>query len=91
MSKLNDAFLIQLKKENQTVTIYLVNGIQLKGTVKGFDNFTIFLENQEKKIQLVYKHSVTTINPLKQIEPSFLESSFKDIKAAKSKKETVAI
>lgn len=69
-----DAYLDQLKKESQPVIIYLVNGVQLKGTVKRFDNFTIFLENHENKIQLVYKHAVTTISPLKTIDLSFLKS-----------------
>lgn len=44
------------------VTIYLVNGFQLRGVVKGYDPFTIVLE-YEKKAHLIYKHAVSTISP----------------------------
>ncbi|HAG09512.1 MAG TPA: RNA chaperone Hfq, partial [Desulfotomaculum sp.] len=46
---LQDAFLNQIRKENISVTIFLVNGFQLKGMVKGFDNFTIILESEGKQ------------------------------------------
>ncbi len=46
--------------------IYLVNGFQLKGVVRGFDNFTIVLESDNKQ-QLVYKHAVSTIAPSKTV------------------------
>jgi len=68
-----DAYLAQVKKDNMQVAIYLVNGIQLKGLVKGFDNFTIVLENQDKNLQLIYKHSVTTINSFKPVNNQFLQ------------------
>lgn len=72
---LQDAYLAQVKRENHQVAIYLVNGIQLKGVVAGFDNFTILLENQEKKLQLIYKHAVTTINSSKSVSASHLMGS----------------
>lgn len=75
---LQDAYLGQLKKDNLLVVVYLVNGFQLKGIIKGFDNFTIFLEN-EGKIQMVYKHAVTTINPVKSISLGFLSDAFKGV------------
>lgn len=75
---LQDAFLSQVKKEAAMVVIYLVNGFQLKGVVKGFDNFTIFIENSETKIQMIYKHSVTTISPLKPVGFAFLGEAFKE-------------
>lgn len=73
---LQDAYLGQLKKDNLLVVVYLVNGFQLKGIIKGFDNFTVFLEN-EGKIQMVYKHAITTINPVKAISMNFLSEAFK--------------
>ena len=76
---LQDGFLAQVKKEKAGVVIYLVNGFQLKGTVKGFDNFTIFLENPEGKLQMVYKHAVTTVQCLKNVSFSFLAEAFKDM------------
>ena len=42
---LQDTFLNQVRKEKIPVTIYLVNGFQLRGLVRGFDNFTIIIEN----------------------------------------------
>ncbi len=75
---LQDAFLAQVKKEAAMVVIYLVNGFQLKGVVKGFDNFTIFIENHEGKMQMIYKHSVTTISPMKSVGFAFLGDAFKE-------------
>lgn len=68
---LQDSFLNQIRKENNVpVIIYLINGFQLRGVVKGFDNFTILIENDGKQ-QLVYKHAVSTITPLKQVSMAF--------------------
>lgn len=63
---LQDAFLNLVRKDNIPVTIFLVNGFQLKGQVKGFDNFTVILEVDNKQ-QMVYKHAISTISPLKNI------------------------
>lgn len=63
---LQDLFLNQLRKENIPATIYLVNGFQLKGYVKGFDNFTVILDFDGKQ-QMVYKHAISTIMPLRQV------------------------
>lgn len=63
---LQDAFLNQVRKEGIAVTIYLVNGFQLRGAVKGFDNFTIILDSEGKQ-QMVYKHAVSTIIPARPI------------------------
>lgn len=63
---LQDVFLNQVRKENIPITIYLVNGFQLKGLVKGFDNYTIVLDSDGKQ-QLIYKHAVSTISPFTPI------------------------
>ena len=63
---LQDSFLNQVRKENVPVLIYLVNGFQLRGSVKGFDNFTVIMENDGKQ-QLVYKHAISTISPATNI------------------------
>lgn len=63
---LQDTFLNQIRKENIGVTIYLVNGFQLRGSVKGFDNFTVILES-EGKLLLIYKHAISTITPAKNL------------------------
>ena len=59
---LQDAYLLAVKRENAPVTIYLRNGFQLRGHVRGFDNFTIILE-YDNKPHLVYKHAVSTVSP----------------------------
>src|ERR1700722_14226074 len=64
---LQDTFLNQARKENIGVTIYLVNGVQLRGIVRGFDSFTVLLDTPGKATQLVYKHSITSIVPASNI------------------------
>ncbi len=59
---LQDIFLNKVRKENISITVFLVNGYQLKGHVKGFDNYTIVLEGEGKQ-QLIYKHAISTIAP----------------------------
>ncbi|HVJ48661.1 RNA chaperone Hfq [Desulfitobacterium sp.] len=63
---LQDTFLNQVRKENLPVTIYLVNGFQLKGIVRGFDNFTVVVDFDGKQ-QMVYKHAISTIMPIRPI------------------------
>lgn len=63
---LQDGFLNQVRKDNIPVTIYLINGFQLKGFVRGFDNFTIVLDSDGKQ-QLVYKHAISTITPFRTV------------------------
>ena len=63
---LQDVFLNQVRKEHVGVTIYLTNGFQIRGMVKGFDNFTVILEAEGKQ-QMVYKHAISTIAPAKAI------------------------
>jgi len=53
---------VAIKRENAPGTIYLRNGFQLRGHVRGFDNFTIILE-YDSKPHLVYKHAVSTVSP----------------------------
>ena len=69
---LQDAFLNQVRKENIPVTIFLVNGFQLKGMVKGFDNFTVILESDGKQL-MVYKHAISTISPLRAVSTTISE------------------
>ncbi len=71
---LQDSFLNQLRKENVLVTLYLINGFQLKsingfqlkGIVRGFDIFTVIMESDGKQM-LVYKHAISTITPMRPI------------------------
>lgn len=67
---IQDQFLNTLRRENIFVTVYLMNGFQLKGLVKGFDNFTVMLEAEGKQ-QLIYKHAISTFSPSKNVQLSF--------------------
>ena len=63
---LQEIFLNQVRKTRMPVTIFLVNGFQIKGTVSGFDNFTVVLDSEGKQ-QLIYKHAISTIIPSRPI------------------------
>ncbi|MEG0912755.1 MAG: RNA chaperone Hfq [Oscillospiraceae bacterium] len=72
---LQDVFLNSARKEKIQVTIYLTNGFQFRGTVKGFDSFTVVLESEGRQ-NLVYKHAISTIIPSKVI--SILDKECED-------------
>ena len=63
---IQDTFLNHLRKENVPVTIYLVNGFQLRGLIKAFDNFTVVIDTEGKQ-QLVYKHAISTFLPQRPV------------------------
>lgn len=71
---LQDTFLNQVRKENIGVMIYLIGGVQLRGNVRGFDSFTILLDSPGKPTQLVYKHAVTSIVPMRPIQNLYSEA-----------------
>lgn len=71
---LQDIFLNQVRKEHIAITIYLVNGFQIKGMVKGFDSYTIVIDSEGKQ-QMIYKHAISTIVPSKSI--NFLTNNTK--------------
>ncbi|MBI2299388.1 MAG: RNA chaperone Hfq [Armatimonadetes bacterium] len=58
-----EAFLNLCRHENVRCIVYLVNGVQLRGFVRAFDNFTILLEDDQRQ-QMIYKHAVTTVQPM---------------------------
>ncbi|ETT85941.1 RNA chaperone Hfq [Viridibacillus sp. FSL R5-0477] len=66
---LQDAFLNQMRKNGVFVTVFLLNGFQLKGLIKSYDNFTVLLESDGKQ-HLIYKHAISTFAPSKSINIS---------------------
>jgi host factor-I protein len=70
---LQEPFLNQLRKERIPVSIFLVNGIKLQGTVDSFDQFVILLRNSVS--QMVYKHAISTIVPSRPVRLSSDEDS----------------
>lgn len=63
---LQDNFLNLARRDRLTVTMFLMNGFQLHGIVKGFDGFTVILDSDGKQ-QLIYKHAISTIVPPRPI------------------------
>ena len=64
---LQDLFLNQARLDRLSITVFLVNGFQLRGIVRGFDNFTVVLDSEGKQ-QLIYKHAISTLVPQKPID-----------------------
>ena len=58
-----DQFLNQARRERTPLTVFLMNGFQMRGIVTGFDPFVILLQSDGKQ-QMIYKHAVSTMTPL---------------------------
>ena len=71
---LQDQFLNQARKEKILLTVFLMNGVQMKGQVRGFDSFVVLFESDGKQ-QMVYKHAISTIIPIRAIEISSMQKS----------------
>ena len=63
---LQDLFLTAARRSETPVTVFLVNGFQMRGVVEGFDVFTVVLQSDGKQ-NLIYKHAISTIMPLQPI------------------------
>ena len=63
---LQDIFLNQVRRDRSVVTMFLMNGFQLHGIVRGFDGFTVILDTEGKQ-QLIYKHAISTVVPPKPL------------------------
>ena len=63
---LQDSFLNQVRKDKLMVTMFLMNGFQLKGIVTGFDNFVVVLSSDGKQ-QMIYKHAISTVAPVRAV------------------------
>ena len=64
---LQDAFLNQVRKEKNSVTVFLINGVKLQGVITWFDNFCLLLR-RDGQSQLVYKHAISTIMPVSSVQ-----------------------
>lgn len=69
---MQDVFLNTLRKDNVFVTVFLMNGFQLRGLIKSYDNYTVLLETEGKQ-QLIYKHAISTYVPAKNIAMDLAE------------------
>ena len=66
IANLQDLFLLSARRSRMSVTVFLVNGFQMRGVVTGFDSFVVVLESDGKQ-QMLYKHAISTIVPLRTI------------------------
>ena len=62
INNLQDIFLTQARRERRNVTMFLMNGFQMRGFITGFDAFTVVL-NSDGQQQIIYKHAISTIVP----------------------------
>ncbi len=66
-ANLQEIFLNKARKERLSVTMFLMNGFQLRGIVTGFDSFVVILDSEGKQ-QMIYKHAISTLVPAKPVE-----------------------
>ena len=66
-SNLQDVYLTNVSKNRLNVTMFLMNGYQLRGVITGFDAFTVVL-NSDGRQQVIYKHAISTIAPARPVE-----------------------
>lgn len=64
---LQDIYLNRLRRDSAVVTMFLMNGFQMHGVIRGFDGFTVVLEADGRQ-QLIYKHAISTIVPPRTME-----------------------
>lgn len=64
---LQDVFLNTIRKERVEVTVFLTNGYQIKGVIRGYDNYVIMIETDGNQ-QVVFKHAVSTIRPMRPVQ-----------------------
>ena len=77
IANLQDLFLLSARRARMPVTVFLVNGFQMRGIVTGFDSFVVVLESDGKQ-QMLYKHAISTIVPVSPM----------DLRAADEQEET---
>ena len=65
-NNIQDPFLSRLRRSQTFVTMFLMNGFQLRGTIAGFDQFVVVLMSDQKQ-QVIYKHAISTITPERPI------------------------
>ena len=70
---LQDLFLARAQRDKLGLTLFLMNGFQMRGTITGFDAFVVVLDSEGRQ-QVVYKHAISTIAPVRPVEISAEET-----------------
>ena len=65
-ANLQDLFLLRAKRDKVPVTMFLMNGFQMRGTITGFDAFVVILDSEGRQ-QVIYKHAISTIAPFRNV------------------------
>ena len=66
-TNLQDAILNEVKRDRVPITLFLMNGFQLRGTITGFDSFVVVLVSDGKQ-QMIYKHAISTLAPIRPLK-----------------------
>lgn len=78
IQNLQDVFLNQARRERMPVTMFLMNGFQLRGVIRGFDAFAVLVDSEGRQ-QMIYKHAISTVAPARPLALSEVpEPSEKD-------------
>jgi len=64
---IQETFLTKAKRERLPMTVFLMNGFQLRGVLTGFDAFAVILDSDGKQ-QMIYKHAISTIVPVRPVD-----------------------
>ena len=64
---LQDIFLRRASRERSQLTVFLMNGFQMKGVVTGFDSFVVCLVSEGRQ-QMIYKHAISTVVPARPVK-----------------------
>ena len=64
---LQEAILKEVRRDHVPVTLFLMNGFQLRGVITGFDSFVVVLVSDGKQ-QMIYKHAISTLAPMKPLK-----------------------
>ena len=68
-ANLQELFLLRARREKVPVTVFLMNGFQMRGIITGFDAFVVVLDSDGKQ-QVIYKHAISTVAPLRPVDLS---------------------
>ena len=66
-ANLQDIFLLRARRDAIPVTMFLMNGFQMRGIITGFDAFVVILDSDGKQ-QVIYKHAISTIAPVRAVD-----------------------
>ena len=68
-ANLQELFLLRARRDKVPVTVFLMNGFQMRGIITGFDAFVVVLDSDGKQ-QVIYKHASSTVAPLRPVDLS---------------------